>query len=166
MNSCNFRGFLLASNANISTFYNLLSTMIKENKKLYFRIENLYDIIQNIRIDCNEVYKVYLTDKDKLIVYELGDTSYPIFPNTFIPASEPLYIFLLNEPVHYLMVDANVDYKVNLTYDVSVLSQKEKQRIFDQGLTKTYVTNFEFRANELHAYKNIEKTIFKQIKYS
>lgn len=150
MSACNLRGFQMLSGNDLVNCIELKSTFSRNSgNDILFNIESKFHTIQNIKIfsHLNKEYKVFLTDKDKNVLYDLGSTSFKIFPNTSMPYSEPFYNFL--KPDCALLIK-NVDCndKLNLVYERSLLSQNLREYI-GQSRTKDYKSLIEFNLFDL-----------------
>lgn len=120
MASCNARGFLCVSHADMTFVKNIKEKFVKRGDGYAFYFSFQFDAFQNgfITNDKNDGlhFPVYLcndTTKEKL---SLGDTQYNLFPNTAFPLSFP-YFHKNREKGSFLYIDCQEKINFFINYE-------------------------------------------------
>ena len=167
MNSCNLRGFMIASSSKVCFSKNFNSVLTRGDGGFLYFFNDTFDTFQNGWFDVGngKEYEVYLKNDRKNISVYLGTTSYEIFPNTSLPVSFPFLSFMMKES--YLFVKTGDDYPViNITFDGGMV-HKDTQNEF-AFTSYPYVSVYHVRASELYQYNKdkMHSPIITSITYS
>lgn len=169
MNSCNMRGFMVASGSKVCKTNNCKSTLTRGDGGFVFFFNEAFDTFQNGYFDVGngKDYEVYLKNDHKNISVYLGTTSYRIFPNTAIPLSFPFFTFMMKES--YLFIKTGDDYPViTLAFEGGGLHKDLKANQPENEYHYNYHSIYEFQSSEMYNYENqtIHKPIITTIIYS
>ena len=146
MSACNLRGFQFLSGEDVVSYTQFQNDLNidKESGDFFFKIDSKFDTIQNIKIlsKLGKHYQVYLSDKNKNIIYALGTSQFEIFPNTSLPYSEPFYNFLKPE-CGLLVKGVDVNDMLIMKFERSLLSVKLRD-IISENCLKDYQVSPKF----------------------
>jgi hypothetical protein len=94
MSSCNARGFLCISHADMTVVKNIKETFVRTENGYAFYFSDKFDAFQNGVIECDSttnLFPIYLKNINDDGILSLGDVRYPLFPNTAMPLSFPFF---------------------------------------------------------------------------
>lgn len=160
MNGCNLRGFLIASDHEISTIEKSSSQFKCENGGSVFYFPSHFDTFQNIKITMPTTCSVYLRCDDK--EYFLGTNEYILFPNSSLPLSYPFLAY--RQKNSYLFIPKTED--IFITYESSILSKEYKEELDKQTLYP-YHSTYHLQNDKMYCYEknHVHQPIQNRIEY-